>query len=111
LVRRLARRSAVAIGIVVPALTIGVTGYHGFEGLSLLDSLLNASMILSGMGPVTNPVTVGGKIFASCYALFSGIVFLTVAAVVFGPVMHRILHRFHFEMGQTHPPAPKKSSG
>ena len=59
---------------------------------------------------MTNPVTVGGKIFASCYALFSGIVFLTVAAVVLGPVMHRILHRFHFEMGQDHPPASKKAS-
>ncbi len=97
---RLAHRFAIATGIVVPALAIGISGYHGFEGLSLIDSLLNASMILSGMGPVTNPVTVGGKLFASFYALFSGIVFLTVAALVFGPVAHRILHRFHFEMGR-----------
>lgn len=110
LYRRLARRFAVAAGVVFPALVIGISGYHGFEGLSLIDSLLNASMILSGMGPVTTPVTVGGKLFASFYALFSGIVFLTVAAVILGPVMHRILHRFHFEMGQAPPPASKKVS-
>jgi len=110
LVRRLAHRFAIAAGIVGPALALGISGYHGFEGLSLIDSLLNASMILSGMGPVTNPVTVGGKLFASFYALFSGIVFLTVAAVVFGPVMYHFLHRFHFEMGQAHEAAPKKAS-
>lgn len=110
LYRRLARRFALAFGIVLPALVIGISGYHGFEGLSLIDSLLNASMILSGMGPVTTPVTVGGKLFASFYALFSGIVFLTVAALVFGPVMHRIMHRFHFEMGQEHATAPRKTS-
>jgi len=111
LFRTLARRFAIATGVVVPALAIGISGYHGFEGLSLIDSLLNASMILSGMGPVTNPETIGGKLFASFYALFSGIVFLTVAALVFGPIAHRILHRFHFEMGQDHAPARKRPSG
>ena len=109
--RKLVRRFAIAAGIVAPALGLGITGYHEFEGLPLIDSLLNASMILSGMGPVTNPVTVGGKLFASFYALFSGIVFLTVAAVVFGPVMHQFLHHFHFEMGKEHATAAKKATG
>jgi len=111
LFRLLAHRFAIAVAIVIPALAIGISGYHGFEKLSLLDSLLNASMILSGMGPVTTPVTVGGKLFASFYALFSGVVLLTVAALVFGPVAHRALHRFHFEMGKDPGPAAKKPSG
>ncbi len=102
---RLLRSLALAGTIVVPALAIGVGGYHGFEGLSYLDSLLNASMILSGMGPVSAPVTVGGKLFASFYALFSGGVFLTVVAVVLAPVVHRILHHFHWEMGLETPRA------
>jgi hypothetical protein len=109
--RKLVRRFALATGIVAPALGLGIAGYHGFEGLSLIDSLLNASMILSGMGPVTNPMTVGGKLFASFYALFSGIVFLTVAAVVFGPLMHQALHYFHFEMGKEHAATVKKAAG
>lgn len=107
LFRRLARRLLLALAIVTLVLSLGIGGYRAFEGLSFLDSLLNASMILSGMGPVTVPVTVGGKLFASFYALFSGIVFLTVAAIVLGPVMTRIIHRFHFEMGQ----AERESSG
>lgn len=110
LFRLLAHRFAIAAAIVLPALAIGIGGYHGFEELSLLDSLLNASMILSGMGPITTPVTVGGKLFASFYALFSGIVFLTVAVLVFGPIAHHSLHRFHFEMGKAHKPASKKAS-
>lgn len=99
-IRHLPRRIALAAGTLGVALITGIGGYHGFEGLSFLDSLLNASMILSGMGPITVPVTVGGKIFASFYALFSGIFFLTVTAYVFGPVVHRTLHRFHWELGQ-----------
>jgi TRAP-type C4-dicarboxylate transport system permease small subunit len=110
LFRLVARRLALAAGIVAPALAIGIGGYHAWEGWSFLDSLLNASMILSGMGPVSIPSTVGGKLFASFYALFSGLVFLTVAALVFAPVMHRILHRFHFEMGQDPRSAPESTS-
>jgi hypothetical protein len=111
LFRRLARRLALAASIVALVLSLGIGGYHGFEGLSYLDSLLNASMILSGMGPVSVPATVGGKLFASFYALFSGIVFLTVAAIVLGPVMTRILHRFHFEMGQEERRASERKPG
>lgn len=95
---RLIRTAAIAALIVLSALMIGVLGYHFLEGFSWIDSLLNASMILGGMGPIGEMHTFDGKLFASAYALFSGIVFLTVAAVLFAPVVHRLLHRFHFDM-------------
>ena len=79
------------------ALGMGVLGYHLFEGLPWIDSLLNASMILGGMGPVDPVRSEGGKLFASFYALFSGIVFLVAAGVIFAPAFHRFLHRFHLE--------------
>jgi hypothetical protein len=109
--QQLGRRLVLALGIVAPALAIGIGGYHGFEKLCLLDSLLNASMILSGMGPLHSPVTDGGKLFASAYALFSAFVFLTVAALVFGPVVHRAVHRFHWEMGREGEGDPERSPG
>jgi hypothetical protein len=96
-IHRLARYIAIAAGIVCISLAVGVIGYHTFEGLSWIDSLLNASMILGGMGPVNQLRTSGGKIFASLYALYSGIVFLFTTAVVMAPVLHRFLHRFHIE--------------
>ncbi len=74
---------------------IGVAGYHIWGRLSWIDSFLNASMILTGMGPVDHLDTNGGKLFAAFYALFSGISFLTFAAVLFAPVYHRFLHKFH----------------
>ena len=80
------------------ALGMGILGYHLFEGLPWIDSLLNASMILGGMGPVDAVKTDGGKLFASFYALFSGIAFLVAAGVIFAPAFHRFLHRFHLEM-------------
>lgn len=85
----------VAIGIVAASLGIGVVGYHVCEGMSWIDSLLNASMILGGMGPIGELHTNAGKIFASCYALFSGMIFLAATAVLFAPVFHRFLHKFH----------------
>lgn len=88
---------AIALGIVIVSLAIGIIGYHVFEGLSLIDATVNASMILGGMGPVNQLNTNAGKLFASFYALFSGIVFLVAVAVILAPVVHRILHRFHFE--------------
>jgi len=97
--RRVTRYAAIALCYVFGALAIGILGYHYFEKLSWLDSLLNASMILGGMGPVDPVRTVAGKIFASCYALFSGIVFLVAAGILFAPVIHRFLHRLHVEMG------------
>jgi hypothetical protein len=79
------------------SLGAGVLGYHLLEGLSWVDSLLNASMILGGMGPVDTLHTAGGKLFASVYALFSGILVLAVASVLFAPIIHRSLHHFHVD--------------
>ncbi len=84
--------------LVGAALGMGVLGYHLFAGLPWIDSLLNASMILGGMGPVDPVRSEGGKLFASFYALFSGIAFLVSAGVLFAPVLHRFLHRFHLDM-------------
>jgi hypothetical protein len=95
--RRLARHGALAFGIVCGALALGVIGYHEFAGFSWLDALLDASMILSGMGPVNELRTIAGKLFASFYALFSGVVFITTVGVLFAPVIHRFLHKFHLE--------------
>ena len=99
-IQTLARSLGFAAAVTAAALAIGSEGYHFFEGLSFLDSVLNASMILAGMGPIWSPATVGGKLFASFYALFSGLVFLSVAALLFAPVMHRVLHHFHWEISQ-----------
>ncbi len=77
------------------ALAIGVAGYHWIAGLSWIDSFLNASMILGGMGPVNPLTTDSAKFFASCYALFSGIVFIGVMGIILMPVLHRVIHKFH----------------
>jgi len=92
---RVLRHGLLAIGVVVVALGIGVLGYHWFEGMLWIDALLNASMILGGMGPVTTLNTVGGKLFASAYAIFSGVVFIGVMGLVLAPFAHRLLHYFH----------------
>lgn len=84
------------------ALAIGMAGYHGLEGLSWMDSFLNAAMILSGMGPANALHTPSGKLFAGCYAIFSGVVFITMAAVLLAPMIHRFLHRFHLELEGKH---------
>jgi hypothetical protein len=94
---RLARSAAVALLIVAASLAVGMAGYHFLEKLSWLDSFTNASMILSGMGPLAPLQTNAGKLFAGCYALFSGLAFVTSIGVVFAPVYHRFLHRFHLE--------------
>ncbi len=95
--RRLATHGGIALGLVVISLGIGMTGYHVFEGLSWLDALVNASMLLGGMGPVDPLHTVAGKLFASFYALYSGLIFLIVAGVLIVPIFHRIIHHFHLE--------------
>ncbi len=77
------------------SLGVGILGYHFTEHLSWLDSLLNASMILGGMGPVDSLKTDAGKLFASFYALFSGMVFLVAVGVLIAPIVHRFLHTFH----------------
>ena len=84
--------------LLVFSLLIGVVGYMYFFNLNWIDGLLNASMILTGMGPVDVAITDGAKLFASFYALYSGVAFLTSVAVIFAPVLHRFLHRFHLDM-------------
>ena len=78
-------------------LGLGVLGYHFLGGLGWVDSLLNASMILGGMGPVDLLTTAPAKLFAAGYALFSGLAFIGVASLLVAPFAHRLLHRFHFE--------------
>ena len=95
---RLLRTGLGAIGLILLSLLIGATGYRVFEHLSWLDAVLNAAMILTGMGPVDRVQTTGGKIFATCYALFSGVIFLTLAAILFAPIIHRLIHSFHLEL-------------
>jgi len=95
--RRLARGSLAGGALVAVSLAGGMAGYHYLEHLPWLDAFANASMILSGMGPLANPQTPGGKLFAGCYALYSGLVVIIVAGVIFAPVIHRIMHKFHAE--------------
>ncbi|MEK7953690.1 hypothetical protein [Luteolibacter soli] len=94
---RMLRCTAIAGGIVVSALAVGIVGYHGIGKLGWIDSFLNASMILGGMGPVDPMPNDAGKIFSGCYALFSGLVFIALAGFLVAPVAHRVLHRFHYE--------------
>ena len=96
-VLRLLRSVGFACVLISVALFAGVYGYHTLEDLSWTDSFLNASMILGGMGPVDAMKTEPGKIFAGCYALFSGLAFIGLAGLLFMPIAHRLLHRFHYE--------------
>jgi hypothetical protein len=86
-----------ALIVILGSLLIGMAGYAYFEDLPWLDAFLNASMLLGGMGPVEMPHTHGGKLFAGCYALYSGLVFLVVMSIVIAPVLHRVMHQFHWE--------------
>ena len=97
--------AAAAFGIVLVSLAVGILGYHKFEGLSWTDALVNASMILGGMGPVNTLQTKAGKLFASFYALFSGIVFLIGLGIFLAPIVHRFLHQFHLELDEPDKPA------
>ncbi len=96
--QRMLRYGLVTAGIILFSLAIGMLGYHYLESFSWIDSLLNASMILGGMGPVNALQTTAGKIFASFYALYSGIVLLASVGILAAPVFHRVLHRFHLEI-------------
>jgi hypothetical protein len=90
------------------SLAIGMAGYAYFEGMDGTESFLNASMILSGMGPASPLQTEAGKWFAGAYALYSGIAFLAVTALVFAPLLHRLLHRFHADEQDLDPKAAKE---
>ncbi len=92
---RLALNAFIGFIVLIISLAIGMAGYHYLEGLSWIDSLLNASMILGGMGPVSPLQTDAGKIFASFYALYSGVVLLASVGFLAAPIFHRFLHHFH----------------
>jgi hypothetical protein len=96
--QRLRRHVAVVLALLIFSLFIGMCGYVYFESLSWTDAFLNAAMLLGGMGPVNNPMTEGGKLFAGMYALYAGIVFLVAAGIMAAPLAHRLLHRFHLEV-------------
>jgi hypothetical protein len=97
---RLGRSFGVTLLIVAFSLLLGGAGYHYCGHLPWIDAVLNASMILTGMGPVDPMRSRAGKLFAACYALYSGIAFLTMMAVLLAPVVHRMMHRFHLEEGE-----------
>ena len=95
--RRVVHHATLGIMVIAVSLGIGMIGYHTFEKLPWIDAFVNAAMILSGMGPVATLQTDGGKFFAGCYALFSGIALITILGIIFAPVIHRFLHKFHLE--------------
>jgi uncharacterized membrane protein len=95
--KRVVQHFVLALVVVVVALGIGISGYHYLAELNWIDSFLNASMILGGMGPVDSLHSVAAKIFAACYALFSGLVFIGIASLMVAPFAHRLLHRFHLQ--------------
>ena len=92
------RFTALSAAIVCGSLLFGTWGYHALGGLPWLDALLNAAMILTGMGPVDRMATSAGKLFATAYALVSGLLFVTTVAVLFAPLIHRFFHHFHLEL-------------
>lgn len=95
--RRVFGHVSVAVATAALALYVGMAGYHFLGGLNWVDSLLNASMILGGMGPVDTLKTDGAKIFASFYALFSGLIFIGLLGVLLAPFIHRAMHKFHID--------------
>ncbi len=95
--RRMALHAGIVILLILGALFLGVAGYHWLAGLGWIDALLNASMILGGMGPVNILTTSCAKVFASAYALFSGLLFIATMGIFFAPIMHRVLHAFHID--------------
>ena len=95
--QRLFRGALLAGAVVAGSLAIGVAGYHWIARLAWVDALLDASMILAGMGPVSPLGSAGAKIFASAYALFSGVAFLTSVGLLLAPAVHRFLHHFHLQ--------------
>jgi hypothetical protein len=96
--RRVALSFAAASVLIGVSLLGGMIGYHVLEGMAWIDAFANASMILSGMGPLDPPKTWGGKLFAGLYALYSGLAVILAAGILFTPVVHRMLHRFHLEI-------------
>ena len=102
--RRVVRFAALSVAIIGTSLAIGVSGYHWLGGLPWVDALLNAAMILTGMGPVDRMQTVPSKLFAAAYALFSGLAFVSMVAVLAAPIIHRFFHALHLEADESGPP-------
>jgi hypothetical protein len=94
---RVLRHAAAAVALLLLSLALGIAGYEHYEHLPWRDAFLNSAMLMGGMGPVDAPRTDGGKVFAGLYALYAGLVFLVASGLVFAPVVHRVLHRFHWE--------------
>ena len=95
--RRLVKHAFIAVALIAFSVGLGMAGYCGFEHLSPLDGFLNTAMLLGGMGPVNAPVTNAGKLFAGFFALYAGLVFIVTAALLFTPLLHRVMHRFHWD--------------
>src|SRR5258706_15123152 len=95
--QRLRHHAALGVTVIAVSLGIGMLGYHTFEKMAWIDAFENAAMILSGMGPVDTLQTDDGKLFAGCYALFSGISLIAILGIIFAPVVHRFLHKFHLQ--------------
>ena len=100
-VRRISRAVLLWLALTMAGLGIGMIGYAASEGMSGVDAFVNAAMILSGMGPVTELKTAGGKLFAGFYAIFSGLFVVIATGFVLAPILHRVLHSFHIEEGKT----------
>jgi len=96
-VQRILGSLAIAFSLILIALLVGIGGYHFIAGFNWVDSLLEASMILGGMGPVRELPNETAKVFASIYALFSGVVFIALMGIILAPVAHRVLHKFHVD--------------
>lgn len=97
-IAHLGRNSALGLALIALSLYSGMLGYHEFEKLSWVDSFLNASMILSGMGPVSDLKTNAGKIFSGCYALYSGLAFIASLAIIFAPIINSFLRDIHIDV-------------
>lgn len=95
--RRLLAHLGVAFGVLAGSLGLGMAGYAHYESLPWIDAFLNSAMLLGGMGPVNPPQTPAGKLFAGWFALYAGLVFIVTAALVFTPILHRVLHHFHWD--------------
>lgn len=95
--RRMGRYAFTGLMLIMVSWLIGILGYRYFENMSWIDAMLNAAMILGGMGPVDVLHTEGGKLFAALYAMFSGVIFLVAIGVLSAPIFHRVLHQFHLD--------------
>ncbi len=96
-IRRLLRHAAAALALLLLSLMLGMAGYEYFEKLPWRDAFLNSAMLMGGMGPVDAPRTEGGKVFAGLFALYAGLVFLVAAGLLFAPIVHRVMHKFHWQ--------------